>query len=141
MFTTLDLASGRLLHRFRHRKRAQEFRDFCRQLRRRFPPGAALPDLRQQRRTPRAAVHTWCPDHHIELVFTSVQRVRAELDSPSTSPRTPHPAPSSSSCLAGFSQVTPLTEVSASTTSSLSSRITHTVEPSEPAGGVGVTQR
>lgn len=39
MFAALDLASGQLFYRFRDRKRWQEFLDFCKQLRRRFPTG------------------------------------------------------------------------------------------------------
>ena len=87
MFAALDLATGQLFYRFRDRKRWQEFLDFLRQLRRRFPAGrlyvvcdnfsphhkAEVRDLvRRPRR--RVGVH---PD----------QRLLAELDRVPSSPR------------------------------------------------------
>ena len=80
MFGALDLASGQLFYRFRDRKRWQEFLDFCRQLRRRFPTRAALPGVRQLRLPPQGrgpdVVHR--PRHRDGV--RPVQRLLAELD-------------------------------------------------------------
>jgi len=70
MFGALDLASGQLFYRFRGRKRWQEFLDFCRQLRRRFPAGRLYLVCDNYGSHHKAEVQAWCAAHDIELVFT-----------------------------------------------------------------------
>lgn len=70
MFAALDLASGQLFYRFRDRKRWQEFLDFCKQLRRRFPTGRLYLICDNYGAHQKAEVLAWCTDHDIELMFT-----------------------------------------------------------------------
>jgi transposase len=70
MFAALDLASGQMFYRFRDRKRAREFLDFCRQVRRRFPTGRLYVVCDNYGAHQKAEVLTWCAEHNIELVFT-----------------------------------------------------------------------
>jgi transposase len=70
MFAALDLATGELFYRFRDRKRAREFLDFCKQLRRRFPAGRLYLVCDNYGAHTKAEVTTWCAEHDIELVFT-----------------------------------------------------------------------
>lgn len=70
MFAALDLATGELFYRFRDRKRAREFGDFCRQLRRRFPTGRLYLVCDNYGAHQKDEVTSWCAEHDIELVFT-----------------------------------------------------------------------
>jgi transposase len=70
MFAALDLATGQMFYRFRDRKRWQEFLDFCKQLRRRFPAGRLYLICDNYGPHGKAEVRAWCGEHHIELVFT-----------------------------------------------------------------------
>ncbi|ALG06405.1 transcriptional regulator [Kibdelosporangium phytohabitans] len=70
MFAALDLATGQLFYRFRDRKRWQEFLEFCKQLRRRFPSGWLYLICDNYGSHHKAEVTAWCADHDIELVFT-----------------------------------------------------------------------
>ena len=63
MFAALDLASGQLFYRFRDRKRWQEFLDFCKQLRRRFPTGRLYLICDNYGAHQKAEVLAWCTDH------------------------------------------------------------------------------
>ena len=79
MFGALDLASGQLFYRFRGRKRWQEFLDFCRQLRRRFPAGRLYLVCDNYGSHHKAEVQAWCAAHDIELVFTPSNRGSAAV--------------------------------------------------------------
>jgi transposase len=70
MFAALDLATGQMFYRFRDRKRAREFLDFCKQLRRRFPSGRLYVVCDNYGAHQKTEVTAWCADHDIELVFT-----------------------------------------------------------------------
>ena len=70
MFPALDLSSGQMFYRFRDRKRAREFLDFCRQLRRRFPTGRLYLVCDNYGAHQTAEVLAWCAAHDVELVFT-----------------------------------------------------------------------
>ncbi|MFD2028537.1 IS630 family transposase [Promicromonospora aerolata] len=69
MFGALDLATGRMLYRFRNRKRWHEFLDFLRQLRRRLAGKLYVicDNFSPHKKT---EVLTWCEDNDVELVFT-----------------------------------------------------------------------
>lgn len=84
MIAALDLASGQLFYRFRDRKRSQEFLEFLRQLRTRFPTGPlhVVCDNFSPHRHHR--VGAWCADNDVELVFTPthaswLNRIEAEF--------------------------------------------------------------
>ena len=70
MLAALDLASGQLFYRLRDRKRSQEFLEFLRQLRRRFPTGRLYVVCDNFSPHRKAAVAAWCAAHDVELVFT-----------------------------------------------------------------------
>ncbi|ONI91363.1 IS630 family transposase [Actinosynnema sp. ALI-1.44] len=70
MFAALDLATGQLFYRFRHRKRWPQFLDFCKQLRRRFPAGRLYLICDNYGPHQKAEVRAWCAGHDVELVFT-----------------------------------------------------------------------
>jgi transposase len=70
MFAALDLATGQMFYRFRDHKRWQEFLDFCKQLRRRFPVGKLYLVCDNYGPHQKAEVTAWCADHGIELVHT-----------------------------------------------------------------------
>jgi transposase len=72
-FAALDLASGQLFHRLRDRKHSQEFLEFLRQLRRRFPTGRLHVVCDNFSPHRKATVLAWCTGHDIELVFTPTQ--------------------------------------------------------------------
>ncbi len=89
MFAALDLASGQMFYRFRHRKRWQEFLAFLRQVRARFPRGRLSCRLRQllpapqgrgrqlvRRTRRRAGVH---PDQRLVVELDRVRVHRAAL--------------------------------------------------------------
>lgn len=69
MFGALDLATGRMLYRFRDRKRWQEFLGFLRQLRRRFT-GKLYVICDNFSPHKKIEVTSWCERHDVELVFT-----------------------------------------------------------------------
>ncbi len=70
MFAALDLASGQMFYRIRDRKRASEFLDFLRQVRRRFPTGRLHIVLDNYSPHNKDDVLDWCADHQVELIFT-----------------------------------------------------------------------
>lgn len=70
MFAALDLASGEMFYRIRDRKRAIEFLDFLRQLRRRFPTGRLYVVLDNYGSHKKAEVRDWCAANDVEFVFT-----------------------------------------------------------------------
>jgi hypothetical protein len=70
MFAALDLATGEMFYRFRDRKRAREFLDFCKQLRRRFPSGRLYVVCDNYGAHQKAEVTAWYVDHDIELVYS-----------------------------------------------------------------------
>src|SRR3954462_12535804 len=99
MFAGLDLASGQLFYRFRDRKRWQEFLDFLRQLRTRFPVGRLYIVCDNFSPHRKAEVATWCADHDVELVFTPsnaswLNRIECEF----TALRSPEGASTWASC-------------------------------------------
>ena len=69
MFGALDLPTGRILYRFRDRKRWQEFLDFLRQLRRRFA-GKLYVVCDNFSPHKKSEVTAWCERNDVELVFT-----------------------------------------------------------------------
>jgi transposase len=70
MFAALDLAGGEMFYRIRDRKRATEFLDFLRQVRRRFPTGRLYVVLDNYSPHKKSAVTNWCAANDVELVFT-----------------------------------------------------------------------
>jgi transposase len=70
MFAALDLATGQLFYRFRDRKRWQEFLDFLRQLRVRFPAGKLYVVCDNFSPHKKIEVTDWCRVNGVELVFT-----------------------------------------------------------------------
>lgn len=70
LFGGLDLASGQMFYRIRDHKRWQEFLDFLRQLRRRFPHGRLYLVCDNFGPHKKAEVATWCVAHEVELVYT-----------------------------------------------------------------------
>lgn len=70
MFAALDLASGQLFYRLRDRKRSQEFLEFLRQIRRRFPTGRLHVVCDNFSPHRKATVGDWCVANDVELVFT-----------------------------------------------------------------------
>ena len=84
MFGGLDLASGQMFFRFRDRKRWQEFGDFARQLRRRFPAGKLYLVVDNFSPHKKDNVAVWCEQNDVELVFTPsnaswLNRIEAEF--------------------------------------------------------------
>ncbi len=84
MFGGLDLASGQMFFRFRDRKRWQEFLDFCRQLRARFPTGKLYLVVDNFSPHKKDKVTDWCEQNNVELVFTPsnaswLNRIEAEF--------------------------------------------------------------
>ncbi|WP_243658942.1 transposase [Tamaricihabitans halophyticus] len=80
LFGGLDLASGQVFYRIRDHKRWQEFLDFLRQLRRRFPHGRLYVICDNFGPHKKAEVRAWCATHDVELVYTPHERILAELD-------------------------------------------------------------
>jgi transposase len=70
MLAALDLASGQIMYRIRDRKLWQEFLEFLRQLRRRFPDGRLYVVLDNYGPHQKAQVRQWCAANDVELVFT-----------------------------------------------------------------------
>lgn len=70
MFAALDLAGGEMFYRIRDRKRHSEFRDFLRQVRRRFPAGRLYIVLDNYSPHKKTEVTDWCTANDVELVFT-----------------------------------------------------------------------
>ncbi len=84
MFGGLDLASGQMFFRFRDRKRWQEFGDFARQLRRRFPTGKLYLVVDNFSPHKKDKIATWCEQNNVVLVFTPsnaswLNRIEAEF--------------------------------------------------------------
>lgn len=69
MFGALDLATGKMIYRFRDRKRWSEFLDFLRQLRRRCA-GRLYVICDNFSPHKKHEVLTWCAANDVELVFT-----------------------------------------------------------------------
>lgn len=70
MYGALDLATGHMFYRFRDRKRWQEFLDFLKQLRRRFPAGKLYVICDNFSPHKKTQVRDWCTEHQVDLVFT-----------------------------------------------------------------------
>src|SRR5690606_2358129 len=69
MIAALDLATGKLYYRIRDRKRWQEFLDFLKTLRRRWPADRLYVILDNFSPHKHPQVRAWCAANQVELVF------------------------------------------------------------------------
>jgi transposase len=70
MIAGLDLSTGKITYRIRHRKRWPQFLAFLKTLRRRWPQGRLYLICDNYGPHQRPEVTNWCADHNVELVFT-----------------------------------------------------------------------